>query len=126
LMIGAIIFTLVTRVPAKMDVLRDRGALFSFNGEGHVENSYTIKIQNMSEVPQTFNLSVEGLEGIRILTTTNVTVASSEIRSLPTVVDVPPESIPDTNNTIRFYAESETDPSLILETESRFVGPRPR
>lgn len=125
-MIGAIVFTLVTRVPAKMDVLRDRGALFSFNGEGRVENSYTLKIQNMSEVPQTFNLSVEGLDGIRILTTTSVTVASAENRSLPTVVDVPPESIPDTNNTIRFYAESETDTSLILETESRFVGPRPR
>ena len=126
LMIGAMIFTVATRVPAKMDVLRDRGALFSFNGEGRVENSYTVKIQNMSEVPQTFELSVDGMEGIRILTETTFTISSGENRSLPTVVDVPPESIVESNNTIRFFAESETDPSLNLETESRFVGPRPR
>jgi len=77
-------------------------------------------------VPQTFELSVDGMEGIRILTETTFTISSGENRSLPTVVDVPPESIVESNNTIRFFAESETDPSLNLETESRFVGPRPR
>ncbi|HLV77215.1 MAG TPA: cytochrome c oxidase accessory protein CcoG, partial [Marinobacter sp.] len=126
LMIAAVIFTIATRVPAKMDVIRDRGALFSFNGEGRVENSYTVKIHNMSEVPQSFQLRVDGMEGIRILTETSVTITSGENRSMPTVVDVPPESITGTNTEIRFYAESETDPSLNLETESRFVGPRPR
>ncbi|GGE60255.1 ferredoxin [Streptosporangium jomthongense] len=122
-MITAIIFVIATRVPAQMDALRDRGALFSFNGQGNIENSYTLKIANMSEVPQTFNLSVQGLDGIRILTQTQVTVDSGENRSLPTVVDVPPESIPQSNNEIIFHAQSETDASLKLETESRFVGP---
>ncbi|WP_100639639.1 cytochrome c oxidase accessory protein CcoG [Marinobacter salexigens] len=122
-MVGAIVFVIATRVPAQLDVLRDRGALFNFNGEGRIENSYTLKIVNMSEVPQTFNLSVKGLEGIRILTQTQVSVASGENRSLPTVVDVPPESIPQSNNEIIFHAQSGTDASLKLETESRFVGP---
>ncbi|WP_417514099.1 cytochrome c oxidase accessory protein CcoG [Marinobacter sp.] len=122
-MVTAIIFVIATRVPAQMDALRDRGTLFSFNGEGRIENSYTLKIANMSEVPQTFTLSVDGLDGIRILTQTQVTVDSGENRSLPTVVDVPPESIPQSNNEIIFHAQSETDASLKLETESRFVGP---
>ncbi|WP_298447666.1 cytochrome c oxidase accessory protein CcoG [uncultured Marinobacter sp.] len=122
-MIGAIVFVIATRVPAQMDVLRDRGALFSFNGEGRIENSYTLKIVNMSELPQTFSLSVQGMDGIRILTQTQVTVDSGENRSLPTVVDVSPESIPQSNNEIIFHAQSETDASLKLETESRFVGP---
>lgn len=122
-MVGAIIFVIATRVPAQMDLLRDRGTLFSFNGEGRIENSYTLKIANMSEIPQTFTLSVQGLDGIRILTQTQVSVDSGENRSLPTVVDVPPESIPQSNNEIIFHAQSETDASLRLETESRFVGP---
>lgn len=122
-MIGAIVFVIATRVPAQMDVLRDRGALFSFNGEGRIENSYTLKIVNMSELPQTFSLSVQGMDGMRILTQTQVTVDSGENRSLPTVVDVSPESIPQSNNEIIFHAQSETDASLKLETESRFVGP---
>ncbi len=122
-MIGAIIFVIATRVPAQMDLMRDRGTLFSFNGEGRIENSYTLKIANMSEIPQTFTLSVKGLDGIRILTQTQVSVDSGENFSLPTVVDVPPESIPQSNNEIIFHAQSETDASLKLETESRFVGP---
>jgi len=123
LMVCAIIYILATRVPAELDVLRDRGALFSFNGEGRIENSYTVKIANMTEVPQTFDLSVSGLDGIRILTHTQVSVESGENLAIPTVVDVPPESIPASNNEILFTAHSVTDPSLMLKTESRFVGP---
>jgi len=126
LMISAVIYIIANRVPAQMDVLRDRGALYNFNGQGRIENSYTVKIQNMSEVPQTFNLSVKGLEDIRFITDTTVTITSGENRSVPTVVDVPPESIVESNNDIRFIAKSQTDPSLTLETESRFIGPRPR
>ena len=123
LMVGAIVFTIATRVPAQLDVLRDRGALFSFNGEGRVENTYTLKVANMSEVPQTFTISVSGLEGIRLLTENTLTVASSENRALPTVVDVAPEKLSESNNAIVFTLESQSDESLVLETESRFVGP---
>ena len=125
-MIGAVGYIIATRVPAKLEVIRDRGTLFKFNGEGRVENSFTLKLQNMTEVPQTFVLSVDGMEGIRILTQTTVKIKSGENLSLPTVVDVIPESIEGTNSTISFRAKSQTDPSLQLETESRFVGPRPR
>ncbi len=123
LMIGAIVFVLATRVPAELDVLKDRGAPFGFNGQGRVENSYTLKIANMTEVPQTFDISVSGMEGIQLLTDTSVTVDSGENRALPTVVDVDPDVISQSNNVIRFRITSETDESLIIETESRFIGP---
>ncbi|HEY9120106.1 cytochrome c oxidase accessory protein CcoG [Marinobacter profundi] len=123
LMISAIIFTIATRVPAQLDVLRDRGALFSYNGEGRVENSYTLKIANMTETPQTFTIQVAGMDSIRLLSQAEVTVASGENRSVPAVVDVDPEDIETSNTEIRFKIESLTDESLILETESRFVGP---
>lgn len=123
LMISAIIFTIATRVPAQLDVLRDRGALFSYNGEGRVENSYTLKIANMTETPQTFTIQVAGMDSIRLLSQAEVTVASGENRSVPAVVDVDPEDIETTNTEIRFKIESLTDETLILETESRFVGP---
>lgn len=123
LMIGAIVFVLATRVPAQLDVIKDRGAPFGFNGQGRVENSYTLKIANMTEVPHTFDISVSGMEGIQLLTDTSVEVDSGENRALPTVVDVAPETITQSNNVIRFRITSQTDESLIIETESRFVGP---
>lgn len=123
LMVGALVFTLATRVPAQFDVMRDRGALFSYNGEGRVENSYTLKIGNMTEIPHTFRISVNGMETVRLVSQDEVTVASGENRQLPAVVDVDPEVITTSNNTILFRLESLTDESLTIETESRFVGP---
>ncbi|MDI9245720.1 cytochrome c oxidase accessory protein CcoG [Marinobacter sp. CHS3-4] len=123
LMIFAIGYTIATRVPATLDAERDRGALFKFNGQGRVENTYTLRIGNMTEVPQTFNLSVSGLETIQILTDKTITVDSSDHRTLPTVVDVDPKVISSASNSIVFTMTSETDPSLSVETESRFVGP---
>ena len=123
LMILAMGYTIATRVPATLDVERDRGALFKFNGQGRVENSYTLRIANMTEVPQTFSISVSGMETAQILTDTVVTVGNSANLALPTVVDVDPDVISSASNTIIFKLISETDPSLVLETESRFVGP---
>ncbi|WP_404361991.1 cytochrome c oxidase accessory protein CcoG [Marinobacter sp.] len=122
-MVGALIFTLLTRVPAELDVERDRGALYRMNGKGLIENSYTVKLINMSEVPQTFELSVTGMNTISIVDNQPVTVASGEDRILPTVVEVSPEAVEQSNTAITFRAESTTDESLVLETESRFVGP---
>ncbi|MDX1756567.1 MAG: cytochrome c oxidase accessory protein CcoG [Marinobacter sp.] len=123
LMIGAIVFTLTTRVAAELDVLRDRGALFNYNGRGLIENSYTLKIANLSEVPQTYQLSVTGLETLNLTTRKEVSVDSGEHLSVPAVVEVDPEVITETNNSITFRLHSLTDNTVTVETESRFVGP---
>lgn len=126
LMIGAIAFTIATRIPVSLDVERDRGALFNFNGRGWVENTYTLKITNMSEVPQEYQVSVFGLETARLLRDDPVRVAAGEHRTLPVVVEVDPDTLTDINLPIRFRVEVVSDPGTSAETESRFVGPRPR
>ncbi len=123
LMIAALVFTLLTRAPAELEVLRDRGALFRMTGQGLIENSYTIKLVNKTEVPQTFELSVSGIDTIQILDNRPVTVASGEIRTLPTVVVAEPDALEQSNTGILFRARSTTDEFVELETESRFVGP---
>ncbi|WP_148863075.1 cytochrome c oxidase accessory protein CcoG [Marinobacter fonticola] len=124
LMIGALVFTLVSRVPIELDALRDRGALYQMNGRGMIENSYTLKVQNMTEVPQTFSLSVSGLESAHILTDTQFRLGAGENLSLPTVIEVSPESVTDTNNDIMFTVIAAGNADLRAGTESRFLGPR--
>jgi len=63
------------------------------------------------------------MDDMQLLTDNTITVDSTDIRALPTVVDVDPDSISSASNTITFTATSKTDPSLVLETESRFLGP---
>ncbi|TBW59159.1 cytochrome c oxidase accessory protein CcoG [Marinobacter halodurans] len=124
LMIGALVFTLLTRVPVQLDAIRDRGALFKMNNRGMIENSYTVKIQNMTEVPQVFILSVSGLDTARIIGDTAFRVAAGENLSLPTVVEVSPEALTETHNDITFSIRAEGDATLGANTESRFLGDR--
>ncbi|SFR48679.1 cytochrome c oxidase accessory protein FixG [Marinobacter daqiaonensis] len=127
LMIGAVAFTIATRVPLGLDVIRDRGALFSFNSRGLVENTYTAKIHNMTDSSQEFQVAVSGIDSARLIEGDEpVTVDSGEVRSVPTVVEVDPAELEDINTTISFRVEALENPQLSAETESRFVGPRPR
>lgn len=123
LMIGALVYTLITRVPIELDAIRDRGALYQMNGRGMIENSYTLKIQNMTEVPQTFSITVSGLDTVRMLGDTEVTLGASENLSLPTVVEVSPDALQGSNNDIVFTVKVEGNDDLMAEKESRFLGP---
>ncbi len=126
LMIGALVFTLLTRSPLELEVLRDRGALYQMNNRGLIENSYTVKIQNKTEVPQTLTLSVIGLDTARILTDTRVRLDAGENLALPTVVEASPDALPGTHNDIVFVVSGAEDSDLRAETESRFLGARRR
>ena len=127
LMIGAVVVTIATRVPVELDVIRDRGALFSYNGNGWIENTYTLKINNMAEVPREFRIGLEGIETARLLRGNEpVQVAAGDLRSVPVVVEVNPDDLDDINTSITFRIEATDDSGVSDETDSRFVGPRPR
>jgi cytochrome c oxidase accessory protein FixG len=122
IMIGAFSYTLITRIPLGLDVIRDRGALYQLTGMGQIENTYTLKIMNMSDEKQDFLLSVSGLEGLKISTTTDITVLSGEVFSLPTSVEVDPKYMTQSTYDIEFIIQSKDQPSLKAESESRFLG----
>ncbi len=45
-----------------LDVIRDRSQLFKTNSDGLIENTYTLKILNKTQQPETYDLSVKGLD----------------------------------------------------------------
>jgi cytochrome c oxidase accessory protein FixG len=122
IMVGAFSFTLITRIPLGLDVIRDRGALYQLTGMGLIENAYTLKILNMSDENQDFSLSVSGLEGLKISTSTEITVLSGEVYTLPTSVEVDPKYMTHSTYDIEFIIQSKDKPSLKAESESRFLG----
>jgi cytochrome c oxidase accessory protein FixG len=123
LLFGAVGYTLATRKPILVDIIKDRGGLYQMTGMGQIENNYTLKIMNMSNKDETFHVTVKGLKGIHISTNPEIFIKSSEIYSLPVSVDVPPESLKVTNTTIEFEVKAKSDPSISKEAESRFLGP---
>jgi cytochrome c oxidase accessory protein FixG len=122
LMAGAFFFSIFSRTPLQLDVIKDRGALFKMTGLGQIENSYTLKIMNMSDVDHDFVLSVSGIEGIKITTPTEVRVQSGEVFSLPASVEVNPANMATTHYNIEFTVHAKDDSALTARSDSRFLG----
>ena len=58
--------SLYFRVPVKMDVIRDRGALSREVADGQIENVYRLQIMNTEERPRQLVISASGIEGMTV------------------------------------------------------------
>lgn len=121
-MVGAFSYSIASRVPLKLDVIRDRGALYQLTGMGMIENAYTLKVMNMTDEDQTYQLSVNGIEGLKISTNTRINVLAGEVYNLPTSVELDPKYMIESTFDIEFTIQSINDPALKSTSESRFLG----
>jgi len=88
----AFVLSLSLRQGFVVDVIKDRGAMARVVGQGVVENVYRMQVTNGSEHPQHYRISVAGLEGLAIVTPTELAVGALEIGTLPLRLSLPPET----------------------------------
>ena len=116
-------WSLATRVPLKVDVIRDRSILAREADDGRIENVYNLKIMNTTEEPKRYELSVEGLSGIEIVGEKMVDVASAENREVTVVVRVSPDSGKAGANTIYFDIKAENHSAIAVHEKATFLMP---
>lgn len=83
------VVSLSLRVPLKFDIVRDRGSLARITEHGTLENVYRIQIMNATEEDQTYQLSVSGIDGIYIHSSTTLKVRATQSSWVPVQVDIP-------------------------------------
>lgn len=66
LIIAATAWSLSTRIPLKVDVLRDRGALYREGDDGRIENIFTLHVMNTDDTAHRYAIDVTGVDGIEI------------------------------------------------------------
>jgi cytochrome c oxidase accessory protein FixG len=121
---AGLLYGLLTRVPLEVNIIRDRNALYSETDMGLVENVYNLKIINMAEQPQTYQFSVSGLEGLKVVgQTQDIEVASGVVANLPIRVQADPVVLTSASSRITFHVESTTNPEIRLTETARFLGP---
>jgi cytochrome c oxidase accessory protein FixG len=123
LMTIAFALVLFSRVPIELDIIRDRGALHKMTSDGLIQNSYLLKIANMTEQPQTFVISVDGLPGLAFRSSERVKVPSGDAVTVPTLLVLPADLNRLPTSKIYFSITGEEDPKLATTEESRFFGP---
>lgn len=116
-------WSLATRVPLKVDVIRDRSILAREADDGRIENVYNLKIMNTTESPKQYVLSVSGLEAAEIVGESDIEVGSAENREVTVVVRVPPESAKHGANTIYFEIKARDFASIEVHEKASFMMP---
>ena len=126
ILLGIIVATawsLATRVPLKVDVIRDRSVLAREADDGRIENIYNLKIMNTTESPKRYALMVSGLEGAEIVGDQIVEVDSAENHEVTIVVRVPPESGKAGANTIYFDIKALNHDAIKVHEKASFLMP---
>jgi len=121
--IAASTWSLATRVPLKVDVIRDRSLLAREADDGRIENVYNLKIMNTTESPKRYALSVQGMVGVEIVDQPFVDVESAENHEVTVVVRVPPESGKKGANTIYFDIKALDHEKIAVHEKASFLMP---
>ena len=121
---AALVISVLLRIPLDVDVTRDRNTLYRETNEGLVENVYTLHILNMDNSAHTYQLTADGIEGLRLLSDVEgVTIDSGQSRELVVRVQVDPVNLKERSSHIRFRVQSEDSAKLVATEEARFLGP---
>ena len=120
--ISALAYSLATRIPLIVDVIRDRGDLYRESAEGMIENSYQLKVMNKSEHPRSFRVTLLEPEGVRIVGETEVEVSAGTIRNLPLTLEAEPGALKGMVP-VRLHIVAVDDPKVERYEDTRFFAP---
>ncbi|MEW6997273.1 cytochrome c oxidase accessory protein CcoG [Colwelliaceae bacterium BS250] len=125
-MVGFFVTNLATRVPLQLDIIRDRNTLARENIDGFVENVYTLKILNKSQIQSTYKIHVEGLKDYTWQGEQEITVAGAQISTLAISIAVDPYDLETYMTDISFVIHQikPNDSDIILKQNSVFFNKR--
>ncbi|WP_136679463.1 cytochrome c oxidase accessory protein CcoG [Neptunomonas sp. XY-337] len=119
-------YTIFTRVPLEVDILRDRGQLYNETSNGKIENVYQLKLANKEQIDHRYKISISGIDGLELINNPVVTIKSGELLDYPIRVHVDPNQLERANYNITFTVQALDDESILVIEENRFIGPAPR
>ncbi|MEJ8850662.1 cytochrome c oxidase accessory protein CcoG [Variovorax rhizosphaerae] len=115
--------SLVLRMPLKVDVVRDRGALARIVEGGQLENVYRLQIMNATEQKQVYRIATSGLDGLRVASAEDVEVGAAESRWVAVRLQLPADKAPPGSHTVHFDVGTPDGRAHVSE-KSVFLVPR--
>ena len=119
----AMLISLATRIPLKVDVVRDRAALARIVAGGQLENIYRLQIMNATEGVQRYRIATRGLEGLHVATDNEVEIGPAESRWVVVRLQLPFGAAPQGSHTVHFDVQALGDGAQVSE-KSVFLVPR--
>ena len=124
------LFSLFTRNPLRVDVMRDRGALAREVDGRSIENIYRLQLMNSSEFPMEVEIKAIGLPNIAVLDTSgkvinNVVIQPASNLLIPVKVSVTINQVLSGSHPIQFqFRGKEGERIRERDEKSSFIVPR--
>ena len=120
-----LVTSMVTRTPIILDVIRDRNSLYRELPNDFIENIYTLKVINQLNDARSFRLSVTGVPELRLDGVADeIVVPGGGVLSLPVRARTHRDNAYGIMN-ITFAISAVDDADVVVEEDSRFLGPTP-
>ncbi|MCX7945432.1 MAG: cytochrome c oxidase accessory protein CcoG [Hydrogenophilus sp.] len=118
---GLLVYKIATRPDLRVDVLRDRATLAREVAGGWIENVYTLRLMNMTERPRRFEVTVEGIEGVRLARETTVEMPAAATESVVVAVQVPAERVKPGRYDLYFRVQVTGEPKGMAREHATFL-----
>jgi polyferredoxin len=126
--LGAIVVAffsaLALRVPLKVDVIRDRGALGRVVEDGMVENVYRLQIMNTQEEFRRYQIKVKGIDTLAIASEAVAEVPGATTTTVPVRVRAQPGQGRPGSNKIEFEISAIGHAGVAVHEKAVFLIPR--
>jgi cytochrome c oxidase accessory protein FixG len=126
--IGALLVGLWLRVPLKVDVIRDRGALAREIIDDapviRVENAYRLQVMNTTERRQRYTVRVEGLPDLFVASELPFEVAPASTASVPLRLQAPADGVTAGAHRIQVQVSSLDSDGITVRERTTFLGLR--
>ncbi len=122
--IAALVAALLLRVPLKVDVIRDRGALAREVEDGQVENVYRLQVMNTTEAPQTYSIAVAGLPRLSVASDQEFEVPAATTRSVVLRLRAPADEVAPGSHKVSIDVRSQVQRDIAVRETTTFLGLR--
>jgi len=123
-MIGVFSYSITTRVPLGLEVLRDRGVRMYRIAGDDVQNVYTLKIHNMDGKTHIYDVEASGDYPFDVQGYRPVPVEDGEILSIPVRVVVNRKELKDVQTEVNITVTARDNPELSVSHEASYIGPK--
>lgn len=116
-------YTIATRAPASIDVLRDRGAQMYRISGGDIHNVYTLKINNMDARAHTFDVNLRSDLPFEVENYRALEILPGEVFSVPLRLAIDRQALPGAKVDITIVIQSRSDATITAAEQTIFMGP---
>jgi len=121
---AALAIAVALRVPLKLDLIRDRGALAREADDGRVENVYRMQVSNTTEARRRFTVTAAGLPGLTVASEASFEVGPAAVATVPLRLLADAEGVAPGSHKVEIEIRAADDPSVNVRETTTFLGLR--